>query len=81
MAHASLDATVADVDRLCREFRWNKREQQDAESPGGRIDSGRTAEDIAADRPTSTQRRADALLLMAERSLSAAGTSVSRADR
>lgn len=143
LAHASIDATVADVDRICKGFRWKKAEQT--------VDPAddRAAEDIAADlqfrnravtwrelpdgstaihitlppekaqvvlkslehcenelyeglnqtmpsnedidaannevdsvdRPTPTQLRADALILMAERSLEYAGPDVSRADR
>lgn len=143
LAHASIDATVADVIRICKSFRWKKTEQ--TVDP----DDDRLAEDIAADlqlrnravtwrelpdgstaihitlppekaqvvlkslehcenelyegqnqtmpsnedveaskneadsvdRPTFTQLRADALVLMAERSLEAAGSDVSRTDR
>ena len=149
LAHVSLTATVTDVERICREFRWAK-----AEEEGGDPATGRTKADLRAesqynnrslttheqpdgsivlrislppekaqavlnslehcqnelyqdnavpgvergddsvqphnndngctnttDQPSIRQRRADALVLMAERSLQSAGSDVSRSDR
>jgi len=148
-AHVSLTATVTDVERICREFRWAK-----AYEEGGDPATGRTKADLraesqfnnrplttheqpdgstvlrislrpekahavlnslehcenelyqdnavpgvesgddrvqshnndngctnATDQPSIRQRRTDALVLMAERSLQVAGRDVSRSDR
>ena len=128
LAHVALSATVCDVERICREFRWPK-----LEAESGDPETGQTATDLRAeqqlnnrsltwqeqndgsilirvtlppekaqvvlkslehcenelyeansdcDEPvTSTQRRADAMVEVAERSLQYAGTDVRRSDR
>jgi len=127
LAHVALTATVSDVERFCREFKWPK-----LESVTGDPDSGRTAADLQAEQQfnnraltwqeqndgsvqirltlpaeqaqvvlksleqcdnelyepnsvdditTPKQRRADAMVLLAERSLQYAGTDVRRSDR
>ncbi len=130
LAHVALDASVSDVERICKEFRWSKHDNETIDP-----ETGKTVADLRAeqqfnhrsvtwqdqsdgsiqfrlklppdqaqiilkslehcvnelyestesknvdDTPTITQRRADVMLLMAERSLQHAGTAVSRADR
>ena len=124
LARAALDASVADVERLCEEYRWSKSEQQ-ANNAGGEdaqallrfsqralhwrtLKSGNTelrlilppelAQNLLkslehcedelfneqaelTEKPTATQRRADAAVMMAERALAYAGPDILKADR
>lgn len=139
LANVALEATVSDVERFCREFRWPRSDAATIDPETGRTLADLQAEqqfnnrsftwrdqsdgsvqirltlppekaqavlksmehcvnelyepydtgddvdtDVDADlttKPTVSQKRADAIVLMAERSLAHAGTDVSRSDR